>query len=527
MKPLDPRLLEQASAARWFIAGVVALATLGAGSTLVIAWQLTRFITSIFVAGLTPNAVADALVWVALAGLVKGGALWAQEVLAVRAASSARAELRGKYLRAVARLAGRDRGRGHDRDAEREPNEQDSTGARQTLVTRGLDALDAYFAKYLPQLILTALVTPAFAIVIWQTDWLSGVIVLVTVPLIPLFMVVIGLATRSVQQGQLDALTRLSQHFLEVLRGLTTLKVFRRERAQVATLEAVGEQYRKRTMLVLTVSFLSGFALELAASLSVALMAVSIGFRLMNGSMALTAGLFVLLLAPETYLPLRMVGANFHAAAEGVLASGQVLDAIDEAKHLDHAAVGVVVDSASNLTAHEVAELVEPGSLTVLIGASGAGKTTRLERLRADLARDEVAWLPQGHPVFTGTVLENIVGHAAAGASPLVDSARLARAVALAGLDDLHLDAQVGVSGTAISGGQRQRVALARAFYRALGLERAAILLDEPLSAIDPVRSARIIAGLRELVAAGHGIVAISHQDALAAAADRVIEVVR
>ena len=531
MKPLDPRLLEQARAARWFIAGVVALATLGAGSTLVIAWQLTRFITSIFVAGLEPNAVADALVWVALAGFVKGGALWLQEVLAVRAASSARAELRGKYLRAVARLAGRDRGRGrgHDRDAEREPNEQDSTGARQTLVTRGLDALDAYFAKYLPQLILTALVTPAFAIVIWQTDWLSGVIVLVTVPLIPLFMVVIGLATRSVQQGQLDALTRLSQHFLEVLRGLTTLKVFRRERAQIATLEAVGEQYRKRTMRVLTVSFLSGFALELAASLSVALMAVSIGFRLMNGSMALTAGLFVLLLAPETYLPLRMVGANFHAAAEGVLASGQVLDAIDEAKRLDHASVGVVVDRASNLTAHEVAELVEPGSLTVLIGASGAGKTTRLERLRADLARDEVAWLPQGHPVFTGTVLENIVGHAAAGASPLVDSARLARAVALAGLDDLHLDAQVGVSGTAISGGQRQRVALARAFYRALGLERAAILLDEPLSAIDPVRSAQIIAGLRELVAAGHGIVAISHQDALAAAAaaDRVIEVVR
>ncbi|MEY4741808.1 MAG: hypothetical protein RL672_558, partial [Actinomycetota bacterium] len=367
MKPLDPRLLSEARAARWFIAGVVALATLGAGATLVIAWQLTRFITSIFVSGQSPASVADALAWVALAGIVKGGALWLQELFAVRAASSARAELRGKYLRAIARSTATGVAGSTEHASE-------STGARQTLVTRGLEALDAYFAKYLPQLVLTALVTPTFAFVIWQTDWLSGVILLATLPLIPLFMVMIGWATRSVQQRQLDALTRLSQHFLEVLRGLTTLKIFRRERAQLATLEAVGEQYRKRTMRVLAVSFLSGFALELAASLSVALMAVSIGFRLMNGSMALSAGLFVLLLAPETYLPLRMVGANFHAAAEGVLASEQVLDAIDAAKTDGPQPV---------VAAADIAELAAPGQVTVLVGRSGVGKTTRLEQLRA------------------------------------------------------------------------------------------------------------------------------------------------
>ena len=507
MKPLDPRLLSEARAARWFIAGVVALATLGAGATLVIAWQLTRFITSIFVSGQSPASVADALAWVALAGIVKGGALWLQELFAVRAASSARAELRGKYLRAIARSTATG-------VAGSTEHESESTGSRQTLVTRGLEALDAYFAKYLPQLVLTALVTPTFAFVIWQTDWLSGVILLATLPLIPLFMVMIGWATRSVQQRQLDALTRLSQHFLEVLRGLTTLKIFRRERAQLATLEAVGEQYRKRTMRVLAVSFLSGFALELAASLSVALMAVSIGFRLMNGSMALSAGLFVLLLAPETYLPLRMVGANFHAAAEGVLASEQVLDAIDAAKADGPQPV---------VAAADIAELAAPGQVTVLVGRSGVGKTTRLEQLRAGLDADAVAWLPQGHPVFAGTVLENIVGQRAAGGA--IDSERLARALDLAALDDLHLDAHVGVTGASISGGQRQRVALARAYFRALGLTRANLLLDEPLSAIDEVRAARVALGLRELAAAGHAVVAISHQDALAAAADRVVEV--
>ncbi|MEY4741726.1 MAG: hypothetical protein RL672_476, partial [Actinomycetota bacterium] len=161
--------------------------------------------------------------------------------------------------------------------------------------------------------------------------------------------------------------------------------------------------------------------------------------------------------------------------------------------------------------------------VTVLVGRSGVGKTTRLEQLRAGLDADAVAWLPQGHPVFAGTVLENIVGQRAAGGA--IDSQRLARALDLAALDDLHLDAHVGVTGASISGGQRQRVALARAYFRALGLTRANLLLDEPLSAIDEVRAARVALGLRELASAGHAVVAISHQDALAAAADRVVEV--
>lgn len=502
MKPLDPRLLREARAARWFIAGVVALATLGVFSTLVIAWQLTRFITSVFVSHIAPAAVADALIWVAAAGLVKAGAVWLQEVWAARAASAARGELRGKYLAAILKLdaAGR--------------TAEDSTAARHTLANRGLDALDAYFAKYLPQLVFTALVTPIFILFIWNTDWLSGLILVATMPLIPLFMVMIGWATRTVQQRQLDSLTRLSQHFLEVLRGLTTLKIFRREWAQVETIATVGEEYRKRTMKVLSVSFLSGFALELAASLSVALMAVSIGFRLMDGSLALTAGLFVLLLAPEAYLPLRMVGTNFHAAAEGVQASVAVLDAID-------AAAEIGVQQAESTGA---LELPRTGQLTVLVGPSGAGKSTQLNHWRSALEVRQVAWMPQQNSLLSASVLASIVGEAEATKSSF-DAAKLERARQLSVLDDLSLEVEVGESGAAISGGQRQRIALARAIYRALIHDCAYLLLDEPISAIDAARAERIVAGLRELASEGFAVCAVSHQDALADAADFTVAV--
>lgn len=503
MKPLDPRLLREARAARWFIAGVVALAMLGVFSTLVIAWQLTRFITSVFVEHDAPAAVADALIWVAGAGVVKASAVWLQEVWAARAASAARGELRGKYLAAILKLdaAGR--------------TTEDTTAARHTLANRGLDALDAYFAKYLPQLVFTALVTPIFVLVIWNTDWLSGLILVATMPLIPLFMVMIGWATRTVQQRQLDSLTRLSQHFLEVLRGLTTLKIFRREWAQVETMATVGEEYRKRTMKVLSVSFLSGFALELAASLSVALMAVSIGFRLMDGSLTLTAGLFVLLLAPEAYLPLRMVGANFHAAAEGVQASARVLNAIEAA---------ALVGEEPQAESVGALALPQAGKLTVLVGPSGAGKSTQLKRWRSGVGQAQIAWLSQQNSLFSTTVLANIVGPVEARAGGF-DAAKLDRAVKLSALDDLGLDVEVGESGAAISGGQRQRIALARAIYRSLEHGCDYLLLDEPISAIDSVRASRVISGLRDLAREGLAVCAVSHQDALAEAADIVIEV--
>jgi ATP-binding cassette subfamily C protein CydD len=263
---------------------------------------------------------------------------------------------------------------------------------------------------------------------------------------------------------------------------------------------------------VLGVTFLSGFALELGASLSVALMAVSIGFRLIDGAIPLSVGLFVLLLAPEAYLPMRNVGANFHAAAEGVLASETILDAIDHK-----------VQSSTRAAVTPAAE-----KFTVLVGPSGAGKTTALEAYRQALPSSAVAWLPQGNQVFAGSVLENLVGPGSRvddlSAQALVE---IDRAMSLAALDDLELSQAVGESGAAISGGQRQRLGLARAILRASAHPSVSLLLDEPISAVDPVRAALIVANLRKLADGGLTIVAVSHQDELVSAADVVIEVAK
>lgn len=461
---------------------MVALAILGAGLIVVFARSLSAFVTGIFIDGKSVDVMVPALAVLVAAGVFRGILLWAQERLAVAAANLAKAQLRAKLFEAIDKLG------------YRWVNER-STANLSLLATTSLDALDAYFARYLPQLVYTALITPALTAIIFFADPLSGIEVILTLPLIPIFMIIIGWATQSVQQKQLDALSRLTSHFVEVLRGLTTLKVFGRAQHQVSAIETTSEQYRQRTMKVLRVSFLSGFALELIGSLAVALVAVSIGLRLVNGDMPLSVGLFVLLLAPEAYLPLRMVGAQFHASADGVTASKAILDIIDEAEE---------PENAPAIVSHNFAT----AAVTVVHGPSGSGKTTLLQNLRASLPMDQVTWLPQRIGLLPGTVLENIVGVAATH----VDEPRLKSAVELASLDDLNLETFVGDATGQISGGQAQRVGLARAFYRALAPENKYLLLDEPISALDKARASKVMDAFAHFANLGQTVVVISHQ---------------
>ena len=427
------------------------------------------------------------------AGLSRAASLWLQEWLGAFAATNAKSELRGKLIDAVVKL-------GPDWVASR------GTANLQVLITQQLDALDAYFAKFLPQLVFTAIVTPVFTALIFAVDPISGWSLLATLPLIPLFMVLIGWATQTVQAKQLQAMSQLNSHFVDALRGLTTLKVFGRAQNQVTAISATSNQYRERTMKVLRVSFLSGFALELIASLSVALIAVAIGLRLINGDMPLLTGLFVLLLAPEAYLPLRMVGANFHTSAEGVAASKLVLDIIDE---------GQVLNPAKN----EPLDFVYvPNRVNVLVGPSGVGKTTRLNLLRKQIGIGRVAWLPQQIGLLEGTVLENIVGPVAD-----VNQDCLQQALTLAELDDVALEHRLNQDAGAVSGGQAQRIGLARAFYAALTSEIAILLLDEPISAQDSVRARKIGENLAALSGMGYTVVAVSHQPVFGA--HHVVEV--
>ncbi|MFH8249192.1 thiol reductant ABC exporter subunit CydD [Microbacterium sp. B2969] len=316
--PVDPRLLRYASASRGFFVAVAAIAV---GQTAVIV-AFSWLLTSAIVGAVNGMPVADLAPTLGLLALVVGlraVLLWAREGVAARAAARVEAQLRDNLVTAVGELG---------------PEWLGRHNSAQLAVTagRGLSALEAYFGRYLPQLVQTIIATPVILLVMWWQDWISGLIVLVTLPLIPIFMVLIGLATRSVQQRQWRTLHHLAARFADTVQGLSTLKVFGRQHRAAASISSVTERYRGETMKVLRVSFLSGFALEFLASISVAIVAVSIGFRLLDGSIALMVGLFVLLLAPEAYLPVRQVGVQFHAAAEGVAATDDVFAVLDAAR---------------------------------------------------------------------------------------------------------------------------------------------------------------------------------------------------
>ena len=367
------------------------------------------------------------------------------------------------------------------------------------LVTRGLDALDAYFAKFLPQFVYTVVVTPIMVVLFFFVDPLSALILVVTIPLIPLFMVFIGRATKAEQDRQLDSLTKLSSHFAEVVRGISTLKLFGRIGHQLNVLQDIGENLRTRTLKVLRISFLSGFALELAASLSVALIAVTIGFRLIDGVIPFSTAMFLLILAPDAYLPIRMIGANYHASTEGISAASKILDLLE-------------TPDSSPTPEREI----RPG-LEVWIGPSGIGKSRAMDLLIAGNGVDDIAWMPQQASLFPGSVEANITGEEEA------NSSVLKWCVEFAELTDVSLESQLDDFGRGLSGGQAQRVSLARALYRLKTKNLPQLLLDEPTSSVDEPTAELIWEKLSKLAEKSISVIAITHQEKFVQKASRVV----
>ncbi len=399
--------------------------------------------------------------------------------------------------------------------------------AHQTMVvTQGLDAVDDYAGKFLPSVIATIATTPVVVAALYWADITSGIAVTVTLPLIPLFMVLIGWATRTTQLHQWQALSNLSVGFSETVRGLPTLLVFGRGERQIGRVRDLTLDYRDRTMQVLRLSFVSGFALEILASLSVAIVAVTIGVRLVAGDMQLSNGLWALMLAPEAFLALRQVGALFHASADGATALTTVFDMLDA--HTDHPrnsdvrTAGVV--SLRGFAVHDRARPVDidlrPANLVSVTGPSGSGKSSLITALVgltpysghievdgaviSDL-RDCAAWSPQNPSLLSGTVISNIT----LGAN-FVDQIALERAMELAAVDDLGVDDVIGENSAGISGGQAQRVSLARAFYRYITTPAWCLIVDEPTAGLDSSRAQRVTNSLDDLVAEG-ALVIISH----------------
>jgi ATP-binding cassette subfamily C protein CydD len=396
---------------------------------------------------------------------------------------------------------------------------------------------------------LSVVSTPILIVSAWIADPLSGLVLVIVLPLIPVFMALIGMATAAVQRRQWESLASLSHGFLEVVGGLSTLAVFGRAERQTHRIRAVTDEYRSRTMKVLRITFLSGFTLEFAASLSVALVAVSIGLRLVAGDMTLAPGLFVLVLAPEVFLPLRNVGAAFHASAAGVTASSDAFDLLGAAATPSGARptaapgravrgpdttglelIDVRVRRGERVVVDGVRFDAAAGKVVAVTGESGTGKSSLFAAIlgfadaEGDIRldgrpivsgdRSAISWAGQTPTLVAGSIAENVRLGDETAAPEL-----LGRALRLAGFE-LDPDRRLGPGGAGLSGGQAQRVATARAIHRLLARDGRLLLLDEPSSALDAAREADLGRSLHELAAEGRVVLVATHRTALVDAAD-------
>ncbi|WP_309321836.1 thiol reductant ABC exporter subunit CydD [Actinomyces stomatis] len=555
MKPLDPRLMRYARSARRYIAATAVTGMVTAVLVVVQAFLISSAVSSVISEGTGPSAVRTLVV--ALGGVMAARALVVllQEIHAHRSATETIVELRRLVLEHASRLG---------------PRWQALHGTQTaTLLTRALDDLEPYFTRYLPQLVLASTVTPATALVLLTQDWSAAVAVACTLPLIPIFMILIGRMTQSVSQERLKTMQILGDQVLDLISGLPTLKALGREQGPAEQVRSLSRSYRRTTMSTLRVAFLSGAVLEFITTLSVAIIAVQIGFRLVAGRMDLFTGLLVLMVAPEVYQPLRQVGFQFHASANGVAAANAVFEVLQTpvpehgdlpAPDLRSSTIELDAVSVASRGAWAPAGLsatIPPGSLVALTGPSGAGKTTTTlvllgllppdrGRVRVvpdggdpggavDLAEidpatwwEQIAWVPQRPTITPGTVLDNVLDRAepdASTAGPVPDV--LVKAARATGFDEVveglpqGWQTRVGSAGVGLSVGQRQRLALTRALCSTAPL----VVMDEPTAHLDAASEAHVLAGVRALHASGRTVVVIAHRPALMALAEQTIAV--
>ncbi|AJW40636.1 Transport ATP-binding protein CydD [Rhodococcus sp. B7740] len=540
--PVDPRLWKYSRSARGYLIVTVALSTV---VTLCII--LSALTIGTVLAGVITEPTARSLsAWTTELAVLAGAvavrvlATGAQSRYAHRSASRVVAELEVEVLTAATRF--------EPRELDREREEL------VVVVTRAIGGLRAYLTGYLPALVSAAIVTPLVLIVIVTQDVTSAVVIAVTLPLIPIFMILIGLLTKGRAAATLSTMTRLSAQLLDLLAGLPTLRALRREHGPAARIRALGDAHRRTTMRALKIAFLSSMVLELLATLCVALVAVGIGLRLVFGEMTLEAGIIALILAPEVYFPLRAVGTQFHAAEDGVEAAERAFRVLDrrttqptgrrtvDAATANIELAGLTVASRDGDAPAQLSALCRPGTITVLTGPNGSGKSTALHAVLGlttptsgavlvggvpvvDLDLDrwwaQVAWLPQRPILLPGTLHENVTLHGVPDAAALDAACRASGFDAVLREHPNGWNTRVGQGGVGLSLGELQRLALTRTFVSAAPV----MVLDEPTAHLDAASERTVLQALRDAADRGVTVVMVGHRRSVLHAADRVVEV--
>lgn len=546
MKPLDPRLLKYARSARVHIVFTAFLGLLTAALVIVQALLISRAASPVIEGTANLRDVMPTIGLLIGVLAVRAATIGLRETLSQRAAEKAVREMRGAVLDHVEKLGPRWRAR-HGADVA-------------TLATRGLADLEPYFIKYLPQLILAMTVTPLALLTMLLLDFWSALIAAIVIPLIPVFMILIGRFTQESSRRKLASMERLGSQLLDLMAGLPTLRGLGREKGPMAHMKRLGAENTRTTMATLSVAFLSGGVLEFLTTLSVALVAVEVGMRLVGGTVSLTVGLTVIMLAPEVFEPLRQVGAQFHASANGIAAAEAAFDILETpvTEHGAHqspdmSSRDIIIEDLSVAARqvwapHSLNATIQSGTINTLVGPSGVGKTTTVMALLAlepptrgriliaqpDTGTDEpvdladidphswwtqVTWVPQS-PTFVPGTIRDVISH------DVTDQQRDAASKATgfdAVLDKLPdgWDTQIGYRGVGLSVGQRQRLALTNALLDPAPI----VILDEPTAHLDAVSEHVVVRTLEQMKAQGRTVIVIAHRQAVVAAADHVITV--
>lgn len=525
---------------------VIVFGLLAAVVTILLALSLSRIINEVFLFKQTLQNVSTLIVIFIALALVKSLLSWSQHFFSTRLVSFIKKSFRKKLLIKIEEIG---------------PLilKTERTGELVNTLLNGVDKLEDYFSKFLPQMFLSVFIPIIILVFVFPLDWLTAIVFIVTAPIIPFFMFLIGSIAEKMNMKQWQTLSRMSAFFLDVLQGLTTLKLFNRTNEALKKINEISNLFRIKTLNVLKVAFLSALVLEVTATLSVAVIAVEIGLRLLNGNFVFSDALFILIIAPEFYLPLRILGTTYHAGMEGIAAFERINDVLNYSTTKSNFTsntkddftfaqnnsiilknISYTYSDRATKALDNISLTIETNKVTAIVGASGSGKTTLMNILlrffnptegnifigetdlhlvKKETWRENLAWLPQNPHLFSKSILENLqIANVQATFEEIVDAAKIARIHDYIKNLTNGYTTLVGENGAKLSGGEIQRIALARAYLRNSPL----LFVDEPTANLDPIVEEEIVKDMYKLFS-GKTVLIIAHRLNTIVNADKII----